>query len=83
MAAGIAGLGRMTGDTVATLARAGMSLTGALAALAAILAGSATWLLLTDPVTVAGTFRQGDVSSLALLLADAAVRALGTLLSYL
>ncbi len=63
-----------------TLARAGISVTGALAAVSAVLAGSAVWLLLTDPVTVAGTFREGDLSSLALLLADAAVKALGALL---
>ncbi len=73
----------MTGAVVVTLARAGISVTGALAAVAAILAGSAVWLLLTDPVTVAGTFRQGDVGSLALLLADAALKALGALLRYL
>ncbi len=68
---------------MAILARAGISVTGALAGVCAILAGSAVWLLLTDPVTVAGTFRQGDLTSVALLLADTALKALGALLRYL
>jgi hypothetical protein len=57
----------------------GASLTGAIAVLAAILAGATIWLLLTDPVMVAGAMNSGDAAEVTQALAEAigaAVRAL-------
>jgi hypothetical protein len=51
--------------------------------LAAVVAGAAIWLLLTDPVTVATAVDTGDVSSLAYQLAQVIVDALAALLEYL
>jgi hypothetical protein len=50
---------------------------------AAVVAGAAIWLLLSDPVTVANTVESGDVSPLVLALADVIYRALAGLLEYL
>jgi hypothetical protein len=51
--------------------------------LAAIIAGAAIWLVLTDPVTVASTLEGGEISPLVLQLAEVLYRALATLLDYL
>lgn len=51
--------------------------------LAAVVAGAAIWLLLTDPVTVATAVDTGDISPLAYQLAQVIVDALAALLDYL
>ncbi|RPJ84320.1 MAG: hypothetical protein EHM13_04880 [Acidobacteria bacterium] len=60
-----------------------MSLIGLMALTSAILAGATIWLLLTDPVGVAGAFQEGEVSPLVSVLARALVDALSSLLQYL
>lgn len=51
--------------------------------IAAVVAGAAIWLLLTDPVTVATAVETGDVSPLVRQLADVIFNAISGLLSYL
>ena len=51
--------------------------------IAAIVAGSAIWLLFTDPVTVATAVETGDVSPLVRQLADVIFNAISGLLAYL
>ena len=46
------------------LVRWSASLFGTIAVLAALFAGATIWLLLTDPVTVAESVNQGEVSPL-------------------
>jgi hypothetical protein len=65
------------------LARMSLSLFGMIAVLAAVLATATIWLLLTDPVTVANSVNQGDVSPLVRQLASAVYEALKGLLRYL
>lgn len=65
------------------LVRAGLSLAGVIAAVAATLAAATLWLLLTDPVTVADAVASGDVSPLVSALADVLATAVRGLLSYL
>lgn len=60
-----------------------MSLVGAVAVLALVLAAATTWLLLTDPVTVATAVNEGDVSPLVRDLAQVLFNALQGLLKYL
>jgi len=60
-----------------------MSLIGLVALLSAVLAGATIWLLLTDPVTVAGAFQEGEISPLVSVLARAFAEALESLLAYL
>lgn len=52
-------------------------------AVAAVVAGAAVWLLLTDPVTVATAVDTGEISPLAFQLAQVIVDALVALLEYL
>jgi hypothetical protein len=52
------------------LARLSASLFGTIAVLAVLLAGATIWLLLTDPVTVAESVNQGQVSPLVQELAS-------------
>lgn len=66
-----------------SLVRAGLSLAGVVAAVAATLAAATLWLLLTDPVTVADAVATGDVSPLVSALADVFATALRGILSYL
>jgi hypothetical protein len=63
--------------------RIGISLTGAAAAVSALLAGSTVWLLLTNPVTMAGALNQGTVTPLVRQLATVFIDALRGLLAYL
>ncbi len=63
--------------------RIGIKVTGTAAALSALLAASAVWLLLTDPATVAGALDRGTVTPIIRGLAAALVDALRTLLAYL
>jgi hypothetical protein len=51
--------------------------------LAAVIAGAAIWLVLTDPVTVAESVDTGEVSPLVRSLAGAIYEALRGLLRYL
>jgi hypothetical protein len=50
---------------------------------AAIVAGAAIWLLLTDPVTVANAVDEGEISPLVRQLAQVIYNALVGLLDYL
>jgi len=61
----------------------GIRLTGAAAVLSVLLAGSVVWLLLTDPVRVAGALDQRTVTPVVQALAVALADALRTLLAYL
>lgn len=65
------------------LARMSLSLFGAIAVVSAVLATATIWLILTDPVTVANSVTQGDVSPLVRQLAEAVLNALQGLLKYL
>jgi hypothetical protein len=63
--------------------RTSLSLFGMVAVVAAVLASATIWLVLTDPVTVANSVNQGDVSPLVRELASAVFEALKGLLKYL
>jgi hypothetical protein len=65
------------------LLRLGFSLVGAVGIVAAIVAGAAIWLLLTDPVTVADVVNEGEVTPLVRELARVLYGALLGLLKYL
>jgi hypothetical protein len=65
------------------IARMSLSLFGAIAVLSAILATATIWLVLTDPVTVANSVNQGDVSPLVRELASVVYEALKGLFKYL
>jgi len=65
------------------LARMSLSLFGMIAVVAAVLATATIWLVLTDPVTVANSVSEGDVSPLVRQLASAVYEALKGLLRYL
>jgi hypothetical protein len=65
------------------LVRWSASLFGTVAVLAAIFAGATIWLFLTDPVTVAETVNQGQVSPFMQQLAGVLFTALKDLLKYL
>lgn len=66
-----------------SLARFGLGFFGVVAVLAATLAGTAIWLMLTDPVTVADSLSSGDLNPLMRALAGALYDAVKGLLSYL
>ncbi len=65
------------------LARLSASLFGTVAVLAALFAGATIWLLLTDPVTVAESVNQGQVSPLVQELATVLYSAFQGILKYL
>jgi ABC-type cobalamin/Fe3+-siderophores transport system ATPase subunit len=65
------------------LARFSISLFGAVAVVAATLAGTTIWLLLTDPVTVVDAVQSGEVSPLVKALATTLYDAMRGLLKYL
>ncbi len=65
------------------LAQWSVSLFGTIAVLAALFAGATIWLLLTDPVTVAETVNQGEVTPVVVQLAGVLFEALKDLLKYL
>ena len=65
------------------LGRMSLSLFGTAAVVAAILASATIWLVLTDPVTVADSVNQGDVSPLMRQLASVVFEAIKGLLKYL
>lgn len=68
------------GDTA--LGRAA-SVAGLVAILAAVVAGATIWLLLTDPVTVATSVEDGEISPLVRQLAQVLYNAVAGLLDYL
>ena len=59
------------------------SVAGLVAILAAIVAGATIWLLLTDPVTVATSVEDGEISPLVRQLAQVLYNAVAGLLDYL
>jgi hypothetical protein len=63
--------------------RIGLSLFGAIALIALILAVATVWLFLTNPMTVATAVTEGEVSPLVRDLAEILLRALQGLLKYL
>jgi hypothetical protein len=63
--------------------RVGVGMFGALAVASLVVAASTVWLVLTDPVTVANSVNEGDVSPLVQSLAAAILRAVQGLLQYL
>lgn len=65
------------------LVKAGLSLAGVIAAVAATLAVATLWLLMTDPVTVADAVASGDVSPLVSALANVFATAIRDILDYL
>ena len=65
------------------LFRLGISLAGAVGIVAAVLAASAIWLLLTDPVTIADMVTEGEVTPLVRELARVLYGALLGVLKYL
>ena len=65
------------------LAQWSVSLFGTLVVLAALFAGATIWLLLTDPVTVAESVNQGQVTPFVQELAGVLYDALKDLLKYL
>ncbi len=65
------------------LGRTSLSLFGTIAIVAAILASATIWLVFTDPVTVANSVNQGDVTPLVRELASSLLEALRGLLKYL
>ncbi len=65
------------------LGRTSLSLFGTIAIVAAILASATLWLVFTDPVTVANSVNQGDVTPLVRELASAMYEAIKGLLKYL
>jgi len=50
---------------------------------AAIIAAATIWLLITDPVTVASAVEEGEISPLAIRLAEVIYNAIAGLLEYL
>lgn len=56
---------------------------GAIAVLAAVIAAATVWLLLTDPVTVATSVDEGELSPLIKQLAEVIYNAIASLLRYL
>ena len=63
--------------------RIGMSLVGAVALIAVVLALATVWLFLTNPVTVASAVNEGKISPAVRDLAQVLLRALAGLLKYL
>jgi len=63
--------------------RLSVSLSAAVAALAAIFAAALIWLLLADPITVADAVETGEISPLFNEIAAVIYQALLTLLDYL
>jgi hypothetical protein len=59
------------------------SVVGLVGILALVMAGATIWLVLTDPVTVAETVDQGEVSPIVRTLATTIYEALRGLLKYL
>jgi hypothetical protein len=65
------------------LKQAGLSVIGAIVLIAVVLAGATVWLFLTDPVTVANSVNEGEISPFVRDLAAVIFAALEGLLRYL
>jgi hypothetical protein len=65
------------------LARWSVSLFGTVAVLSGLFAGATIWLLVTDPVTVAESVNQGQVTPFVQELAGVLYAALRDILKYL
>jgi hypothetical protein len=65
------------------LARWSVSLFGTVAVLSGLFAGATIWLLVTDPVTVAESVNQGQVTPFVQELAGVLYTALRDILKYL
>ncbi len=63
--------------------RVGLSVIGAVALFAIVIAVATIWLFLTDPVTVATALSEGEITPLVRGLADVILQALQGLLRYL
>jgi hypothetical protein len=63
--------------------RLGLSLFGAIALIAVVIAVATIWLFLTNPVTVATAVTDGELSPFVRELADVLLQALQGLLKYL
>ena len=63
--------------------RIGLSVVGAIALLATVLAVATVWLFLTNPVSLASAVSDGEVTPFVRDLADVLLRALEGLLKYL
>lgn len=61
----------------------GVGVFGALAVASLVVAASTVWLVVTDPVTVANSVNEGDISPLVRSLAAAILQALQGLFQYL
>ena len=61
----------------------GLSLFSLVAIVSIILAGATTWLLLTNPVTVANAVNEGEISPFVRDLAEVLYNALRGILKYL
>ncbi len=66
-----------------TLSTVGTGLIATIALVCVLLAGATIWLLLADPLTVAGALHDGTVTPLVNELTQAIADALRTLLSFL
>jgi hypothetical protein len=66
-----------------SLTRLSLSFVGVIGVIAALIAASLIWLLITDPVAVADSFSQGDVSPIFQALGSAIYDALKDVLGYL
>jgi hypothetical protein len=66
-----------------SIAAATLKASGVVAVTCVVLAVSAIWLVLSDPVAVATAVHSGDLSSVYTLVSHALVEALRTLLKYL
>lgn len=65
------------------LSRVGLSVFGAIAVAASVLAGAMIWLVLTRPATVADVATEGDITPLVKELASVLYDAFVALLGYL
>ncbi len=65
------------------LQKASVSLFSCIAVISIILAAATIWLFLTNPVTVATSVNEGDVTPLVKQLAEVLYQALSGLLKYL
>lgn len=63
--------------------RVGLSVVGAVALIAVVIALATIWLFLTNPVAVATAVSNGEITPLARDLADVILEALKGLLDYL
>jgi hypothetical protein len=66
-----------------SIGRIGLGVFGAIAVLGAVLALATVWLFLTNPVTVANSVNEGDISPFVRDLAQVLLTALAGLLKYL